>query len=457
MLEAEPVPITPAVFRSRFAGACAGRCFSLSGAALSSLGRPSRTTALHAGDLGIDLVAHRLDRTVGPEASSEATSAALDDGEDCGRPEPARNSDPDTHLQPETDDSDDDWTETREPQSALNSLRNDEDPVSDLEYSADEKPFSCSVCGKRFCRSGDVRTHMRFHTGERPFTCSECGKGFFKSDALKGHMRTHTGERPFSCSECGKGFSLARALKTHTRTHTGEKPFGCSECGKRFPRNGDVRRHMRTHTGEKPFSCSDCGKGFSVIGGLKTHMRTHTGERPFSCSECGKRFSHSGHLKSHMRTHTGEKPFTCSECGKRYSRSTTLKVHMRSHTGVWKDIPAQRKLSHVTVHTGEKPLSCHVCDQRFTWPHQLRNHQCVGCQSSQPDLSQTEENRQAEPPVSSSAEQMETEADGENCGGPEPARNSDPDTHLQPETDDKTGESSEPETDDSDDDWKETR
>ncbi|XP_078123337.1 uncharacterized protein LOC144528554 isoform X1 [Sander vitreus] len=49
---------------------------------------------------------------------------------------------------------------------------------------------------------------------------------------------------------------------------------------------------------------------------------------------------------------------------------------------------------------------------------------------------------------------METEADGEDCGGPEPARNSHP--LLQPETEDQTGDSSDPETDDSAD-WKETR
>ncbi|KAF1371939.1 hypothetical protein PFLUV_G00275580 [Perca fluviatilis] len=53
-------------------------------------------------------------------------------------------------------------------------------------------------------------------------------------------------------------------------------------------------------------------------------------------------------------------------------------------------------------------------------------------------------------------EELKTEADGEDCGGPEPAMNSDPDTHLQPDTDDKTGDSSEPETDDIAD-WKETR
>ncbi|XP_044028059.1 uncharacterized protein LOC122864562 isoform X4 [Siniperca chuatsi] len=39
------------------------------------------------------------------------------DGEDCGGPGPARNSDPDTHLQPETENGDDGWKETRDPPS----------------------------------------------------------------------------------------------------------------------------------------------------------------------------------------------------------------------------------------------------------------------------------------------------------------------------------------------------
>ncbi|XP_032362447.1 zinc finger protein 32 isoform X4 [Etheostoma spectabile] len=53
-------------------------------------------------------------------------------------------------------------------------------------------------------------------------------------------------------------------------------------------------------------------------------------------------------------------------------------------------------------------------------------------------------------------EEIKTEADGEDCGGPEPAKKSDPDAHLQPDIDDETGDSSEPDTDDSAD-WKETR
>ncbi|KAM6897930.1 uncharacterized protein PEZ65_020017 [Lycodopsis pacificus] len=51
-------------------------------------------------------------------------------------------------------------------------------------------------------------------------------------------------------------------------------------------------------------------------------------------------------------------------------------------------------------------------------------------------------------------EQMETEADGEDCGGPEPDRNLDPDRHPEPDTDEKTRDSLD--TDGSGD-WKKTR
>ncbi|XP_060895202.1 NACHT, LRR and PYD domains-containing protein 3-like isoform X3 [Labrus mixtus] len=53
-------------------------------------------------------------------------------------------------------------------------------------------------------------------------------------------------------------------------------------------------------------------------------------------------------------------------------------------------------------------------------------------------------------------EQMETGVDGEDCGGAEPERDSNPERRLQPETEVKTEDSYEPETDDSHD-WEETR
>ncbi|XP_035854343.1 zinc finger protein 3 homolog [Sander lucioperca] len=191
------------------------------------------------------------------------------DGEDSGGPEPAMNSDPDTHLQPETDDSAD-WKETREPQSGLNSLNNNEVPVID----------SCT-------------------TGEKEYV-----KEFGTSGHLKRHMRAYTGEKPFSCSVCKKDFTMSGNLQKHMRIHTGEKSFSCSVCKTAFTESGHLVAHMRIHTGEKPFSCLVCKKAHTQRGHLQTHMRIHTEEKRFSCSVCKKAFMQSGHLQTHMRIHT---------------------------------------------------------------------------------------------------------------------------------------------------------
>ncbi|XP_049458493.1 zinc finger protein Xfin-like isoform X1 [Epinephelus fuscoguttatus] len=205
---------------------------------------------------------------------------------------------------------------------------------------------------------------------------------------------------------------------TETKEPSGlKKPFTCSRCGKKISTKAHLREHIRTHTGEKPFSCTECGKRFGTTIDLKGHMRTHAGEKPFSCSVCKKSFAQGGGLQLHMKIHTGEKPFSCSVCGKRFIQKVQLTQHM-------------------TIHSGEKPFGCDVCHRRFATRQLVTQHRCVGSQSSQ----------------RTPTEYVNTEADGENCGGQGPVRNSDPDPHSQ----DKIGDSSEAETDDSDD-WTETR
>ncbi|XP_056264106.1 zinc finger protein 32-like [Pseudoliparis swirei] len=260
------------------------------------------------------------------------------DGEDYGGPEPDRKSGPDTDektgdsTEPDTDDSVD-WKETREPQSGLNSLNNEDVHVSDSKCSSGEKPLICSECGKRFHLMGDLKKHMRIHTGEKTFKCSVCDKIFKRKSRLKRHMLTHTGEKPFNCLFCDKSFKRKSSVKRHMLIHTGEKPFSCSECDRGFAYRHHLKIHMLRHTGEKPFSCSQCGKSFTLSGDLKKHMKVHTGEKPFSCSECDRGFAYRHHLKIHMLRHTGEKPFSCSQCGKPYTRRVDLKRHMLTHTG----------------------------------------------------------------------------------------------------------------------------
>ncbi|XP_034457088.1 zinc finger and SCAN domain-containing protein 2-like isoform X1 [Hippoglossus hippoglossus] len=237
-----------------------------------------------------------------PQLSQFHQSQTEENRADCGESKPVRNSGPDGLLQPgpvdttedspepETEAIEDDWEETWEPQSGLNTMNNKQ-PVSDMRCETDKKPFSCSECGKGFTRKSHVKRHVRIHTGEKPFCCSQCGDRFRETGHLSKHMRSHTGEKPFSCSQCGTSFREKGHLNVHMRSHTGEKPFSCSQCDSRFREKGHLNIHMRSHTGEKPFSCSECVYRCSRKTDLKTHMKIHTREKPFSCSECGKKFS----------------------------------------------------------------------------------------------------------------------------------------------------------------------
>ncbi|XP_029913755.1 gastrula zinc finger protein XlCGF53.1-like [Myripristis murdjan] len=187
----------------------------------------------------------------------------------------------------ETEDMEDDLEETGEPQSGLAS-------VSEVLFSHDrseagekpsscsmnrEKPFSCSVCAKRFRHKTHLNRHMKVHKKEKPFSCPFCAKRFTWKSELSTHMRVHTGEKPFSCSICGNSFTLKSVLNKHMSIHTGEKPFSCSICGISFRQKYNLSAHMSIHTGEKPFSCSVCGKSFRKKCSLNIHMSVHSREK----------------------------------------------------------------------------------------------------------------------------------------------------------------------------------
>ncbi|XP_034556054.1 uncharacterized protein LOC117824630 [Notolabrus celidotus] len=273
------------------------------------------------------------------------------DGEDCGEPEPARDSNPERHLEPETgdsselktDDNDDDCLETREPKSCLNTK------------------------------------DKRHKTGGKSFSCSECGKTFKRKWHVIQHMRTHTGEKLFSCSVCSKRYNRKEILTKHMLAHSGEKPFSCSECSKSFNRKEHLTRHMRIHNNEKPFSCSVCSKRYKHKCNLTRHTLVHTGEKLFSCSQCSKTFNQKWHLTAHTLAHTGEKPFSCSDCGKRFSQKRSLSRH-------------------VDYHREEKPYSCSTCDQRFSWSDQLTEHECVNWQNSERHENHTDDTEDCEEP-----------------------------------------------------------
>ncbi|XP_053294580.1 zinc finger protein 184 [Pleuronectes platessa] len=415
-----------------------------------------------------------------PELSQLHQSQTEENRADCGEQEPARNSGPDGHLQQgtedktedssETVDREDDWMQTREPQSGLNS-KNNKKPLSDMKCKSRRKTFDCSECGKRFRHKSSLILHIKFHTGERPLRCSECGQIFKYNYYLTVHMMTHTGERPYSCSECGKGFKCKGELNGHVKTHIGEKLLSCSECGERFRRKIYLTAHMETHKEEKLFSCSECGRRFKLKGKLAGHMKTHRGEKLLCCSECGERFRQNIHLTAHMKTHTEEKLFSCPKCGEIFRRNIHLTAHMMIHSGekpyscskCRKRFKQKDELTgHMETHTEEKLYSCPIVDQEDQEPPHIKEQQEEPWTNQEGE--QLQEVEQAdikfpwtavtmkseedeEKPELSQLYQSQTEENRADCGEQEAARNSGPDGHLQQGTEDKAEDSSETEDD----------
>ncbi|XP_027885380.1 oocyte zinc finger protein XlCOF6-like [Xiphophorus couchianus] len=332
-------------------------------------------------------------------SSSTEQTETESDGEECGGPQPDRNSDPHACLQSspsgssETEVSRKWWSgvsgdscDDNLPDSGsknkgcskgrweIRTLKSDVNSSSGRRSAV--KPFSCPDCGKQFVYQQSFLKHLSCHSGEKASTCLAdmkrsiaktgkksvacvvCGKMFKDQYYLKCHMRLHTGEKPFSCDVCGKAFRHSHILKLHLRIHTGEKPFTCDECGKTFTKLQNLKGHMTCHTGEKPFQCEECGKRFTQRGTLRNHMMIHKGEKPFACSGCDKHFRLKADLQKHTVTHTGVKPFFCRYCGARFAHRGALTRHIRRHTG-------------------EKPFACDRCDKRFYRNSELKYHVSV--------------------------------------------------------------------------------
>ena len=70
------------------------------------------------------------------------------------------------------------------------------------------------ICGKRFARKENAKSHVQTHLGDRQFVCKVCNTRFVRQHDLKRHFKIHTTEKPHKCP-CGKDFHRHDALTRH--------------------------------------------------------------------------------------------------------------------------------------------------------------------------------------------------------------------------------------------------
>ncbi|XP_030610153.1 zinc finger protein 260-like isoform X2 [Archocentrus centrarchus] len=386
------------------------------------------------------------------------------DGELCGEAESARNPNPqpnadgkasDDELQkPETEDTDDGWKESRT-------------------FSSTNTYSSYSDCGEHFRYRKSLQRHVTRHLGKR--TNNKCSK--VRQNAVS-QMASHTEEKPFGCDVCGQRFKREANLRTHIRVHTDvqqilleefpssprlnqqdkdshqikaeqEELFTCQEGEHlngleeaditRFPvaaiqvkseddeeKPDSSQLHQRptedNSDSEPPTNCSDkqmkaetdgddCG-GPDPDRNQSSHLQPNTDgkisdsyetevsidddgddddwQEPLTDSETedsDNSWKDSGAFDSGVNSDGGsnfaKKYLNCSECGKQFECKQAFKRHVASSL--------QRRASCCFVnkkcfkvnqaadlqggcHTEEKPFGCDICAQRFNQNAHLKTH-----------------------------------------------------------------------------------
>lgn len=220
--------------------------------------------------------------------------------------------------------------------------------------------FKCSVCGYIVTRPSFLMNHMLTHVSaeEKPFACPDCPKRFVWKNAFEIHVATHKPpeeRRVYLCHVCSKQYDTPGGLSTHKRlAHSGEKreKILCHICSKEFSTRAGLNEHTDTIHQEQreknQLQCHECGKWLMNKRCLKTHMLLHSG-KDLRCELCDYVTRKRTLLNRHKVTHhSADKPFACTQCDKTFKLRRALTVHIQ--------------VSHAEV---PKIFKCDFCDKTF--------------------------------------------------------------------------------------------
>jgi len=94
---------------------------------------------------------------------------------------------------------------------------------------------------------------MFIHANERPYACTECDKRFNRPSCLREHNRIHTNVRPYACTKCDRRFNRPSCFKKHKCIH--KQPYACTH--KKCKESSDVVHECDTSVSEGQYVCTD--------------------------------------------------------------------------------------------------------------------------------------------------------------------------------------------------------
>ncbi|CAH1772856.1 unnamed protein product [Owenia fusiformis] len=196
--------------------------------------------------------------------------------------------------------------------------------------------YSCEVCQQAFMQKARYVEHINKHSGQKPFTCDVCNKLFCRQDSLTRHkLDMHiinpNGEQIFQCDQCPRKYARKKTLRDHMKSHNREPQImSCEFCDSTFMEKDQLRTHMKdVHPHEKPHKCDKCSQEYALKDSLKRHIeRVHHGQS-FMCEFCSRTFNERSVLKTHMKIHEDKKIMYCGICYHKFTRDDTLKKHMK--------------------------------------------------------------------------------------------------------------------------------